>query len=271
MREYQVVIRVRGIDIAVFVSVLLHALLLALPVKQPPPPIGAAPGPMNVVIVTPQEPAPPQPVSPPEPQPTARPLPTPAIIARRTPVERPAPKVPERAVEPTPTPAPAPQVDMLAMIESRRAQRRAAEAAAARGEPPAQSGEPSPQDTATASLNRNLQSLSGREGVGGVFQILRKGTRTAEFAFNGWRPDSQRKWREVIEVDAGLNGNVELAIVKRMIELIRTHYSGDFQWESHRLGRVVTLSARAEDSEGLEDFMLREFFGPPVVNPRGHG
>lgn len=273
MREYQVVIRVRGIDIAVFVSVLLHALLLALPVKQPPPPIGATPGPMNVVIVQAQEPVPPQTVVPTPPQPTARPLPTPPLVARRTPVERPAPRVPERAFEPapTPTPSPAPQVDMLAMIESRRAQRRALEAAAARGQPPSQSGEPSPEESATASLNRNLQTLSGREGVGGVFQILRKGTRTAEFAFNGWRPDSQRKWREVIEVDAGLNGNVDLAIVKRMIELIRTHYSGDFQWESHRLGRVVTLSARAEDSEGLEDFMLREFFGAPVVNPRGHG
>jgi outer membrane biosynthesis protein TonB len=228
---------------------------------------------MNVVIVTPPEPAPPQLVTPPEPQPTARPLPAPQILARRTTPDRAAPKAPQVPVEPVPIPAPtpAPPVDMLAMIEARRAQRRAAEAAAARGNP-SQTGDPSKDDNSpTASLNRNLQSLSGREGVGGVFQILRKGTRTAEFAFNGWRPDSQRKWREVIEVDAGLNGNVELAIVKRMIELIRTHYSGDFQWESHRLGRVVNLSARPEDTEGLEDFMMREFFGQPVVNPRGHG
>jgi hypothetical protein len=55
-------------------------------------------------------------------------------------------------------------------------------------------------------------------------------------------------------------GDVELAIVKRMIELIRTHYKGDFTWESHKLGRAITLSARLEDNEGLEAFMMREFF-----------
>jgi hypothetical protein len=97
-----------------------------------------------------------------------------------------------------------------------------------------------------------------------VFQILRKNVRTAEFAFNGWKPDANRTWREVIEVDAGPGGDVERAIVRRMIELIRTHYTGDFQWESHRLDRVVTLSARPEDTAGLEEFMIREFFGPPA-------
>ena len=44
-------------------------------------------------------------------------------------------------------------------------------------------------------------------------------------------------------------------------------YSGDFRWESHRLGRIVILSARPEDSEGLEDFLIREFFGTPTVGP----
>jgi hypothetical protein len=157
---------------------------------------------------------------------------------------------------------------MLALIEARRAQRRAADAAAARGPSPADSREPTQDESTVASINRNLQTLTGREGVGGVFQILRKGTRSAEFAFNGWRPDSKRQWREVIEVDAGPGGDVELAIVKRMIALIRTHYTGDFNWDSHRLGRVVLLSARPEDTEGLEDFLTREFFGAPVLNPR---
>jgi hypothetical protein len=149
---------------------------------------------------------------------------------------------------------------MLAAIEARRAARRAAEAGAARAPPTSQP----PADAAT----RHLTTLSGQEGVGGVFQVLRIGTRSGEFAFNGWRPSGRSQWREVIEVDAGLHGNVELAMVKRMIELIRTHYSGDFYWESHRLQRVVTLSARAEDNEGLEDFLMREFFGQPVINPR---
>jgi hypothetical protein len=158
-------------------------------------------------------------------------------------------------------PIPAPPVDKLAAIEARRAQRRAAEAGA-RGPPVIAQA---PEDAA----QRNLRTLSGREGVGGVFQILRIGPRTAEYAFNGWKPDARSQWRQVIEVDAGTGGNVELAIVKSMIELIRTHYSGDFNWESRRLGRVVKLSARREDGEGLEDFLLREFFGTPVLNPRG--
>ncbi|HUP96745.1 MAG TPA: hypothetical protein VM073_02325, partial [Usitatibacter sp.] len=106
-------------------------------------------------------------------------------------------------------------------------------------------------------------------GVGGVFQILRMGPRTAEYAFNGWKPEARSQWRQVIEVDAGAGGNVELAIVRSMIELIRSHYSGDFNWESHRMGRVVKLSARPEHTQELEDFMVREFFGTPVLNPRG--
>lgn len=194
--------------------------------------------------------APPRPVVPPRRALPARPR---APLAEPPP--EPSPQPPAAAPESAATPPP---LDMLAMIESRRAQRRAAEDAR---RPPAV--EP-PEDPAS----RNLRTLTGREGVSGVFQILRKGTRTGEFAFNGWRPEARSQWREVYEVDAGLGGNIELAMVRRMIQLIRTHYQGDFKWESHRLGRVVILSARLEDSEGLEDFLMREFFGQPVVNPR---
>jgi hypothetical protein len=136
------------------------------------------------------------------------------------------------------------------------------EAAAARQEGMARETAP---DEAAASIARNLESINGREGVSGVFEILHKGTRTAEYSFNGWRPDSQRKWREVIEVDAGQGGDIERAIVRSMIALIRSHYQGDFNWESHRLGRVIVLSARPEDNAGLEDFLIREFFGTPTL------
>jgi hypothetical protein len=100
--------------------------------------------------------------------------------------------------------------------------------------------------------------------AGGVFQILRMGTRIGEFAFSGWEPGG----REVIEVDAGLGGDLKHAIVKRMIQLIRTHYAGEFKWASRRLGRDVILSARPEDNDGLEDFLIKEFFGtPPLAVP----
>ena len=152
---------------------------------------------------------------------------------------------------------------MAALIKANRERRRAAEIAAVRGWG---AGRPAPDDdSATASINRNLQSLRGDDGTGGVFVILRKGVSTAEFAFNGWMPDRGRKWHEVIEVDAGPGGDIERAIVRRMIALIREHYTGDFNWESHRLGRVVVLSAAPADNDALEDYLLREFFGEPIV------
>lgn len=260
-----IIIRVRRIDVFAVASILAHLLIFAIPVRQQPPGTVAAIAtpPLNVTIVPPV----------PETPPVTSVLPPPPKVAEAAPpkprpVERPVPRVvppaqtapPRAEPQPVPTPAPEPppaQVDMLAAINQRRAQRRANEQAMREG-----TRGPTDDERTVANINRNLASPG--EGVSGVFQILSKGTRRAEFAFNGWRSD-QRRWREVIEVDAGLGGDVDRAIVKRMIELIRSHYTGDFNWESHRLGRVVTLSARPEDNEGLEDFLIREFFGTPVV------
>ena len=116
---------------------------------------------------------------------------------------------------------------------------------------------------AEANINRNLRFVPG-DGTGGVFQILSKGQLSAEFAFNGWQPDRDRKWREVIEVHVKPGEDIERGIVKRMMELIRGHYQGDFRWESRYLGRVVVLSARPEDTDGTEEFLMREFFDTPA-------
>jgi hypothetical protein len=193
------------------------------------------------------------------------PIPTPRT-ARKSPFA-----VPVEPSPPTPPPQPRappiPELDMAAMIEARRSQRQAFRDAQQQAE--ASSGkrpQPSPDQLAQANIARNLNMDEGR-GVGGVFEILRKSTRTAEFAFNGWRPGTEKRWREVIEVDAGQGGDVDLAIVKRMIELIRGHYQGDFRWDSHYLGRVVVLSARPEDQVELEAFLIREFFGTPTTKP----
>jgi hypothetical protein len=253
----------RRFSIAVAVSVLVHALIFAIPVREKVGEalMGSVPlPPLTVHIVE----APQSAEVAPQAEPVPEVLPVPRV---RPPVAPrfPAPPRPSKAIEPPPPPVEEPlsppKVDMMAMIEARRAQRRAAEAAAARAQ---EVREPTPEEAVAAAINRNLRR-SPNEGVSGVFQILRIGTRTAEFAFNGWRSDSERQWREVIEVDAGLGGDVELAVVRRMIQLIRTHYQGDFNWESHRLGRVVVLSARLEDTSGLEDFLMREFFGIPTV------
>jgi hypothetical protein len=257
------VIKIRRIDLAVVASLIAHLLFFAIPLRQRPVETlsGSAQPPLTVHLVE----AKPGPVAPPSEAADAAPPPP----VRPPVAPRPVPRQPPKSVEPIPLPIPAPApepspprpeppMDMLAAINARREQRRAAEAVAARGTRP-----PTEDESAVANIQRNLRDPG--VGVGGVFQILSKGTRTAEFAFNGWRPDSDKRWREVIEVDAGLGGDVDRAIVRRMIELIRTHYQGDFKWESHFLGRTVILSARPQDNDGLEDFLVREFFGTPTL------
>lgn len=127
----------------------------------------------------------------------------------------------------------------------------------------AESSSPKPQQSADeirmANVRRNLQA----PGTSGIFQILRIGPRTAEFSFRAWTTGQSNPRLQTIQVDAGPEGNIERAIVRRMIELIREYYKEDFNWESHRLHRVVVLSAREKDTKGLEDFLIREFF----INP----
>ena len=156
-----------------------------------------------------------------------------------------------------------PQQDMMSMLNAARQRRQAQEQAASaeNAAAGATAHAMSPQEVAEANVRHSMRQAAGRDGANGVFQIINKSTRMASFSFRGWRPNSNSSWKQVIEVDAGLGGNIDLAIVKRMIVLIRTEYQGDFSWESHRLGRVVNLSARPQDNTELEAFMLREFFG----------
>lgn len=116
------------------------------------------------------------------------------------------------------------------------------------------------EEIRAANIKRNLQT----PGTSGIFQINRMGPRTAEFTFRAWTTGINNSRLETIEVDAGPNGNVERAIIRRMIQLIRQYHKGNFNWESHRLHRVIVLSARLEDNAGLEEFLMREFFGDQI-------
>ena len=157
-----------------------------------------------------------------------------------------------------------PELDMSTMLNAARERRRATQETAQENQQAQQGSRGmSPQEVAEANVRRSMQQANGRQGTNGVFQIISKSTRMGSFSFRGWKTSANNSWRQVIEVDAGLGGNVELAIVRRMIELIRTHYSGDFSWESQRLGRVINLSARPQDSAELENFMMKEFFSSP--------
>ena len=261
-------IDINRIDIAVVLSLLVHGLIAAIPIHDRSGERAAAavsnPATFLARIVDAPvarvEPAPvPETVTPVVPP---RPIVAPKVAAVAPPSVASQPTLPVEKSESRPTPT----FDMLAMINARRERRQQVEEAMARQEQARSAAAPGSSDP-LATINRNLQGLSSssEDGTGGVFQILSKGTRTAEFAFNGWRPDTQRRWREVIEVDAGQGGDVERAIVRRMIELIRSHYTGDFTWRSHRLDKSIVMSARPEHGEELEEFLLREFFGTPTL------
>ena len=186
-------------------------------------------------------------------------------------IERVKPEEPLSEKEKTKTEAPsdfpsdpnsAPPADLMAYINQARARRAAAGIFDEREntEAMAPGRQPSEDEIRMANIKRNLQA----PGTSGIFQIIKIGVRTAQFSFRGWTTDSSNSRRELIEVDAGLNGDVERAIVRRMIQLIRQYHDGDFNWESPRLDRVVVLSARIEDNAGLEEFLMREFFGESV-------
>ncbi len=257
----------RYLGIGLLISLCFHIIFFVVmpkrEVNEDSPPQGAQ-GTM-VVQLSPSSPSPPPSpavaaVTPP-PQQAQRPrtvaplsprmMTAPSATPQSIPLE-PEPPAPIRPPEAAPT-------DFMSMVNANR-ERRAAAESAARAQGRSSGREPSADDIAMANINRNIRSLTKGEGTSGVFQILSKGHRAAQFAFRGWTTDSRNSRREVIDVDAGLNGNIDQAIIRRMMELIRTHYKGDFNWDSQRLGRVVVLSARVDDSAGLEEFMMREFF-----------
>ncbi|RBA24746.1 hypothetical protein [Herminiimonas fonticola] len=179
-------------------------------------------------------------------------------VARKKPLPVPQEKV--VTVKPQQAQPEAAPTDMMSMLNNARERRRAA------GTPDRndRENEEQPDDNAIARANvqhsmQHAQSR-GRNDGGGVFQVTFKGVRTAEMIFRGWDERRRNDTRQLLEIDAGLNGDIDTAIVRKMIELIRQRQSGDFSWQSRRLGRVVMLSARVQDNAELEDFLKKDFF-----------
>lgn len=203
-----------------------------------------------------------------EPEPKKAAAKTKAVLSKKTITLAQNPDgIVDRTQPPPPEKTETPPMDMADMLKAARERRQQAEAQAAAENQAAQQGNRgmSPQERAEANVRRSMQQASGQDGTSGVFQIISKSVRMGTFSFRGWKVNSNG-WKQTIEVDAGLGGNIDLAMVRKMIEIIRTHYKGDFRWESQRLGRVVNLSARVEDSAELEKFMLEEF--PEFATPK---
>jgi hypothetical protein len=228
------------------------------PATSAPPALPSAPA----VAAPPPRRAPPA-------KPAPRTAPTPPVIAQERPAPVAAPRPPEPvAAAPAPTPV---EGDFSSFLEARRRARGAAPQDFAPSAPSAPSSEDERERhnrAVTANLGLNRAPTFGRDlSGGGVFQIQRLGADSAEFVFFGWNREIQRNSTQRIDVRRGDNPDIRIAVVRRMIEIIRDNESGDFTWVSRRLGRDVTLSARPGDNAGLEDFMMQEFFGDVRARP----
>ena len=268
----------RTIAVALGVSLLVHALLLVglrpemrvLPGYMNPE-HEAARGPLIVELTPPARP--PLARSPamrpaPAPTPRAAPVPrqsSPPPAARRPPAPSPLP--PPVATVPAPTAPAAPTNDLSSYIEAQRRARGSGERTA-----PATPATPAPaapeDDNARANRLAMANLAAGRpeafgydpNRTGGVFTVKHVAYDYAEFLFYGWNRDARRNTAQLIEVRRGNHPDIKLAIIHRMIAIIREHEQGDFIWDSHRLGKRITLSARPRDTDGLVTFLLEEFF-----------
>lgn len=237
------------------------------PPPRPPSPLAQRPSPPIV-------PSPPRPAPREAPRPRAepKPAPPPPVIARRTP----APEAPVRTAPPVAQTPPAPQTppaapaDLASYVEARR-RARGESAPAAPAAPPsapapavaADIEDPRERANRIAALNlgtNRTPTFGAPRTGGGVFTIRHMGYDYAEFLFYGWNKDIKRNTGQVIEVRKGNNPDIRIAVVRRMIAIIRDYEQGDFVWESPRLDKRVTLSARQRDNAGLEAFLMREFF-----------
>jgi hypothetical protein len=222
---------------------------LAAPERPPIP--ASAPEPPREILAVPKAATRP-------PRTAARAPSPPPVIASTTEAPRPAPPPPAPPAPPAPAP-PKPtqpvETDLWSYIQARRRERGA----------PQESATDSQEAARNANLAANLpRAATGaanadlRKG-GGIFEIRRMGYDDAAFMFNGWNDTMGRITPQLIEVRKGNNPNMRIAVVRRMIAIIREHAQEDFVWRSQRRDRDIVLSARLSDNAALEDFLMHEF------------
>ncbi len=268
----------RNTLIAIIFSLLIHALILLSVVPHIQFDNASAPQPQAIeVSLAPPKPAKviePKvakvPAEKPQEKPTPKPIKVrPKVIAQKPNQNiKPAFTVPEVIASSKPRPEITPPkdnvpTDMASYVKAQQAKRQSSETDAAKQNAEAVAREVGPSESQVRDerIKNNFKN-----GTNGIFEITSLSSRHAAFAFRGWTNDYSNSRRESFEVEASTGQDVRLLMIKKMIALIRQHYQGDFNWESHRLDRVVIQSARLEDNAGLEDFMMMEFFGPNYKN-----
>jgi outer membrane biosynthesis protein TonB len=273
----------RARQIGIAISIVLHLLLLLFfmtrknPIKITPPasPEGAmvyiSPLPVQPKALPTTKPEPAKPSKPSKPTP-AKSKPTPPRQQKQA-VTTPTPPAQQRqevVVPPVQSQADAPPPPQESDMSERIAKRQAARAAARAEDAQSQSQDSQPAaETDDQRANRIARAnIAGAQGAtsgqkndgGGVFSIANKTYRSADIKFRGWNTNFKRTWSQQVTVERGDNPDIETAIIKKMVELIRKEKPGDFVWESHRLGRNVNMSARVSDQPELEAFLMKEFF-----------
>lgn len=264
----------------VIVTIALHLLLVAVYLIQPKIQITRAQHKAGEAIVwlPPAKQVPKPKAAEAAPEKSAKPTPTqPSAI--RPPRMLKMPRLPDtitipnekpQPVDEKPTPAkeevkePPKEIDMAEYIKNRQK---------ARGAPSQADGEESDAARGTRNALANIAAINGRSGqdpndTGGVFSVTNQTFSRADLKFRGWNQNFKRRWLTSVTVERGGERDIETAIVKKMIELIRKEKTGDFEWDSHRLGKVVTMSARPQDTQELTDFLFKEMF-PEYKPPRG--
>ncbi|GAC1414043.1 MAG: hypothetical protein NVSMB6_16110 [Burkholderiaceae bacterium] len=217
-----------------------------------------------------------------KPKPAPKSLSAPARLVRRTPLK--IPDQPAQAASSngllTPTPnvanqqdaalAGGPSEEFSARIEAARKRR-----SDAQEQDPSVAQVPAESDAQRANriARENIAfqqrgPTAEQDQTGGVFQLREVGLHNAAFMFRGWNTNFRRNWNQVVEVSQGTEVDIEVAVVKRMIALIRSHKSGEFIWDSRRLGRQITLNAEPAYERELQTFLLKEFF-PTYVRTNG--
>ena len=202
---------------------------------------------------------------PPRPPLIALDKPAPRTLAS-PPAFEPSPIVPPAPVplaQPRPSPPPSAE-DLSAYIEARR-RARGETSAPSVGSSANASGESESERrnrivAANLGLNRTPTFGADRRSAGGIFEISELHYDDAQFYFFGFDKDIARNARQLIEVRKGDYSDIRVAVVRKMISIIREEVSGDFVWVSQRSGRRVTLSARPDDNAGLEEFIMRDVF-----------
>ena len=221
------------------------------PVPKPTP--IQTPAPPNEIVALARPPARP-------PRTTLRTRPPPVLVAPSpTAPTLPTPPPATLAVPAPPRMTPPVEGDLWSYIQARRRERGEAEA------PPVAIAKAEPNAGLAANLPVPATGVGTQESRrgGGIFEIKRMAYDDAAFEFFGWNSDMGRRTPQLIEVRKGDNSDMRIAVVRKMIAIIREHSKTDFIWHSPRRDSDLVLSARLSDNAALENFLIHEFFDDP--------